>query len=619
MNKIKLAIIIIIFMLASAAQGAVYYVNGVSGNDSDLGTISLPWKTINKANQTLVAGDTVYIRGGVADYQVYAVPGENDGIKPSNSGTLGNPITYSVYPGEKVHFVGQADDGVSHSRGIYLQNRSYIKVTGVSGYNLKFSKMWKHLYITGDEQVSYKDYDFDTKVGGSNYNEIAYCEFTNSGQTGWYYTYYASVVRRNSSYNHIHDCKFSRHGGWLYSGGTYYDQGVLLAVGYESATYGSGYPEDKSHFNVVENCEFFHVGHNTISMDSKYSVFRNNYTHNESWWYDSTNYYASVYGGPLPYTGYWGYRNTESYGYYGSHGRMLVEGNRFGYGEENPNPGNWGGSGMSFSSSHNILRYNSIFNNWIWGVYLKSYTDRPPKYNTFYNNTFYYNGHHPWSTASMRQTIECSTNCSYGLIIGNIFKNNLFYKNYARDSSYAQIDCDLGCNTVDHNWDDKLESYKADVLFVSEDTSDKTSWTLPNFNLQSGSPAIDGGTYLTQANGAGVASTTLVVNDASYFQDGNFGLGALTWPSNISVQADWIGIGTVSNIAQISSINYSTNTITLKSPMTWSDRANIWLYKKSDGKQVLYGSAPDYGAYEFNSVDGKTHQTLPPPGGFLVR
>ena len=34
--------------------------------------------------------------------------------------------------------------------------------------------------------------------------------------------------------------------------------------------------------------------------------------------------------------------------------------------------------------------------------------------------------------------------------------------------------------------------------------------------------------------------------------------------------------------------------------MTWSDDANIWLYKNSSGDIVLYGSAPDQGAHESN-------------------
>ena len=61
-------------------------------------------------------------------------------------------------------------------------------------------------------------------------------------------------------------------------------------------------------------------------------------------------------------------------------------------------------------------------------------------------------------------------------------------------------------------------------------------------------------------------------------------------------------IGQVSNTVQISSINYSTNTITLSSPMTWANNTSVWLYKKSDGAVVLLGSAPDQGAYEGHSL-----------------
>lgn len=72
-----------------------------------------------------------------------------------------------------------------------------------------------------------------------------------------------------------------------------------------------------------------------------------------------------------------------------------------------------------------------------------------------------------------------------------------------------------------------------------------------------------------------------------------------------TMQADWIAVGTVSNTVQISSITYGAYnspgcTITLASPITWASSAPVWLYKKSDGTQVLYGTAPDYGASEYN-------------------
>ncbi|MBU1749684.1 MAG: DUF5123 domain-containing protein, partial [Chloroflexi bacterium] len=41
--------------------GGVYYVSP-AGDDEDLGTITHPWRTIQHAADTLVPGDTVYIR-----------------------------------------------------------------------------------------------------------------------------------------------------------------------------------------------------------------------------------------------------------------------------------------------------------------------------------------------------------------------------------------------------------------------------------------------------------------------------------------------------------------------------------------------------------------------------
>ena len=126
--------------------------------------------------------------------------------------------------------------------------------------------------------------------------------------------------------------------------------------------------------------------------------------------------------------------------------------------------------------------------------------------------------------------------------------------------------------------------------------TDPTSATLPDLTLQAGSPVIDQGAALTTAAGSGTNSTTLVVDDAGYFQDG-------TWGSDlargVTLFPDWIAVGTVSNVVQISSINYATNTITLASAKSWANGAPVWLYKKSDGAIVLLGAAPDLGASEF--------------------
>lgn len=59
-----LSALVLAALAVPAAQAAVYYVS-TTGNDNNNGTsLSMPWRTINKAAQTMFAGDTVYIRGG---------------------------------------------------------------------------------------------------------------------------------------------------------------------------------------------------------------------------------------------------------------------------------------------------------------------------------------------------------------------------------------------------------------------------------------------------------------------------------------------------------------------------------------------------------------------------
>jgi len=116
-----------------------------------------------------------------------------------------------------------------------------------------------------------------------------------------------------------------------------------------------------------------------------------------------------------------------------------------------------------------------------------------------------------------------------------------------------------------------------------------------NFHLQSGSPAIATGSYLTTASGSGSSSRSLVVDDAGFFQDG-LGLNAA------GVQADCIAVTTASNHVCITAVNYSTNTLTLANPISWTSGDPVYLYSKSDGTHVLTGSAPDIGAYTGTST-----------------
>jgi hypothetical protein len=130
-----------------------------------------------------------------------------------------------------------------------------------------------------------------------------------------------------------------------------------------------------------------------------------------------------------------------------------------------------------------------------------------------------------------------------------------------------------------------------------------------DFSLRAGSPAIDKGRAITTVAVADSGNgTSLVVSAAYPFQDG--------WAG---VQADTIAVGSPSNTAQIAAINYGTNTITLASAISRRDGDAVYLFRDSDGTQVIRGTAPDAGAVE--SLQGGSSVTAPaaPTGLRIIR
>jgi hypothetical protein len=106
---------------ALASNGSVYYV-APTGSDSYPGTESQPWQTIQKAADTLIAGNTVYIRAGTYEEQVI----------PVNSGIADNYITYASYPGETVTIDGNSITLPKYETGLFVvEDTNYIKVSGL--------------------------------------------------------------------------------------------------------------------------------------------------------------------------------------------------------------------------------------------------------------------------------------------------------------------------------------------------------------------------------------------------------------------------------------------------------------------------------------------------------
>jgi len=114
-----LLFIILYFQKSSQAWATDYYV-ATSGNDSYSGTSSQPWRTIQRAADMAMAGDTVYIRGGIY-YERVGFP---------NSGTASQYITFRNYGTEtatidgSTHFSG-TEKWEQYSGNIYRTKASF--------------------------------------------------------------------------------------------------------------------------------------------------------------------------------------------------------------------------------------------------------------------------------------------------------------------------------------------------------------------------------------------------------------------------------------------------------------------------------------------------------------
>jgi hypothetical protein len=569
----------LIFLAAAPAWATVYYVDGANGNDANPGTaIGAAWKTIHKANQTLMPGDTVYMRGGT--YYVGNLLGYSgadpakQGINPKNSGTSGNPITYTNYNGEDVQFVG-ADKycwAVKLFNGI---QDNPIPTDHIVVKGLHYTNFFKFLWILK-----------------SSHCEVAYCTFQKSRD---FVDWRGSTIYKNAQHNHIHHCTFSEYGNFVGLD----DNGVLLEIGNEYAP-----ANDLTSFNLIEDCHLYHSGHHVVGLMGSNNVLRNNYIHNENWWEDSAN--NCKWGNRIVYM-----QSDGSGEGVMCNRRNLVEGNRIAFGGEtaetiDPNDYQVGGGGISkFSMPYNIVRKNMLYYTLTSGMFFQTYHHGNVVYNHVYHNVFFRNGYsdNPKIGNSGGHAIFFNFNqgpdpiCNYEQY-GNCIKNNIFHDNRNRSNKTEPIigACYAGkiiyppfpTNTIENNWKEQ-----GDPLFVDDGGPMDPSFIhdgtppidpfgpQPDFRLQANSPCRDAGGFLTTVLSPGGSGTSFQVADAGYFMDG--------WGIE-HVQGDLIQLAGQTQRSRITNVNYETNTITVDTPLTWT---------QGQGVSLAYeGSAPDIGAYE---------------------
>ncbi len=508
--------------------------------------------SLRTANANAAAGDVICLRGGT-----YTVS-----LAPVRSGTKENRIVFQAYGGEIPRFTVDEAGG---RWAVKLQGVSYIKVEGI---------------------VSSNSGAFFFIGYGACSNEIAHCEFDRSSAdyqlgyiTDWNSARNAKAKTRD---NWLHHNSFSRYGKIDYLTGE--DLGTIRIS--------SNYDDTTSH-NTFEDNVFFYGGHDCIDIGGQFNVVRNNVFHNEGAYFkDLTKRFDNV-----PASGYFGNRNillSNSGENPGTAYHTLIEGNRIGYAGTPPDDD--GSTGIENAGCHTIVRYNDIYGNGGMGYYSKMQPEGGQRTNLksgswgrVYHNTIYHGGYGDASIYGdqFKHGVCIWSYTAYDDWPTNVVvKNNIVFDNFQEwRVGSANI---LPQVTYANN-------FNSDPVFANPDMTDKFSLVLPDLRLSDGSPCIDAGAPLTRAKGSGTAGLTLVVEDAFLFQDGTWG-SALT--HGVTHFPDWIAVGTVANAVRIAAVDYAAKTVTLASPMTWTDGDRIWLYSDSGGRLVLKGSAPDIGAHE---------------------
>jgi len=144
----RILVVVLLILSGSVSFGRTWYLSP-GGSDSNPGTISQPFFTLNKAWSVLLAGDTVYLRGGTYQYTStqYLI---------NKKGTSVNPIKVWAYPGEIPVITRSTTTG--------------FKDTWQSGICFIGDYFhWKGLEITGFTQLESKVYT-GFRISDSNHN-----------------------------------------------------------------------------------------------------------------------------------------------------------------------------------------------------------------------------------------------------------------------------------------------------------------------------------------------------------------------------------------------------------------------------------------------------------------
>ena len=129
---IKRVIGLIFFTVLTLTSSANTYYVSKNGNNNSTGSLLNPWLTIQKASNTMIAGDTVLIRKGLYKERVTVM----------NSGSKNGNIVFTNYPNEIVTIDGTGLTWWNWNGLLDITQKEYISIIGINVKNSSYGGIW---------------------------------------------------------------------------------------------------------------------------------------------------------------------------------------------------------------------------------------------------------------------------------------------------------------------------------------------------------------------------------------------------------------------------------------------------------------------------------------------
>jgi hypothetical protein len=450
--------------------GTVYYVDkdsiGGTCSDDGPGSLTEPWCTVDKANNTLTAGEAVFIREGTYE----------ETIRPVNSGAS---------DADRIFFTAYEDENVTFTQSVYcvlLESVSYISITAIRFFNCE-----RNLYMRG-----------------ASHNNVTGCEFdTPAGPVTWA----GSLITDDSTYNRITHSVFSRYGA---EGEEQQDSGIVLDIGSDNRV-------DNSDHNLVMNNTFSYGGHHILGIYANYNVVRGNTFHNEEWYPCHRDEVGGLCGNRDVIL-----NASEP----DVNIRNVIDDNYIVFAGVPPDQDS--ATGLSLRTQYNIVRRNIFYHCDSAGVTLSNDggNHNNSSNNYIYNNVLYHNGYtlvDDWHVAHSGLLLaRWVDDGEHNPMTGVAIKNNILYENQEHGIYYYYVDETE--QSVEGNFDEAGDPGFVDIM-GDPAPSDFSTF---DFHLSPESPCIDNGVFLTATANSGDNSAQMQVENANYFTDG-FSIVAGDW------------------------------------------------------------------------------------------